>query len=124
MAYNKTEAEIAEHIGADAVIYQTLPDLVASCASLSSDIVAFEVGVFSGEYVTPVDKNYFEHLESLRGENSLKKRQEAAITAVAAGIASDGDVEQMLSRAKVNGNSEKKVRDRMDPSMHNFGDYM
>jgi len=111
---------VAEHIGADAVIYQTLPDLIQSCSSLNPAIKNFEVGVFSGNYVTPVDLDYFERLENIRGQNSAKKRQEAAISAVAAGIASDGDVETVLNRVRAG----EKVRETMDVSIHNFGDYV
>lgn len=122
VAFGRTEAEIAEHIGADAVIYQTLPDLVKSCSSLSSTIKNFEVGVFSGEYVTPVDPNYFKRLEGIRGENSRLKRKAAAMKAVAAGIASKGDVDVLNGATYLNGDSDK-VRARMDVSIHNFGDY-
>jgi amidophosphoribosyltransferase len=34
VAHGRTEAEIAEAIGADLVIYQTIDDLVQSCRSL------------------------------------------------------------------------------------------
>ncbi|KAI5852699.1 nucleophile aminohydrolase [Morchella snyderi] len=131
VAYGRTEEEISEHIGADAVIYQTLPDLVESCSSLSSHIKNFEVGVFSGEYVTPVDPSYFKKLENIRGETSKMKRKEAAIKAVAAGIANEGDVADVLKMngVKVNGHGfdepvSETVRERMDVSIHNFGDYV
>lgn len=35
IAYDKTAKDIAHEIGADAVIYQSLPDLEAACAELS-----------------------------------------------------------------------------------------
>lgn len=136
VAYGRTEEEVAEHIGADAVIYQTLPDLIKSCSSLSGHIKNFEVGVFNGEYVTPVDPSYFKRLENIRGETSKMKRKEAAIKAVAAGIANDSDVADVLkmSGAKVNGHesgateegeqARERVRGRMDVSIHNFGDYV
>lgn len=126
MAYNRSEEDVAKHIGADAVIYQTLDDLVASCTSLNPEIKRFEVGVFSGEYTTPVAPDYFERLELMRGRSSLKKRQEAAISAVAAGLANDGDVEHVLKRVRTNGGEqcEIKVKDTMDCSIHNFNDYV
>lgn len=136
VAYGRTEEEVAEHIGADAVIYQTLPDLIKSCSSLSGHIKNFEVGVFNGQYVTPVDPSYFKRLEDIRGETSKMKRKEAAIKAVAASIANEGDVVEALkmSGAKVNGHefeateeeserARERVRERMDVSIHNFGDY-
>ena len=123
VAYDRTEADVAEHIGADAVIYQTLTDLIQSCSSLNPAIKNFEVGVFCGNYVTPVETDYFERLENIRGQNSAKKRREAAISAVAAGIANDGDVETVLDRVRV-ANGTEKVRETMDVSIHNFGDYV
>lgn len=121
VAFGRTEEEVAENIGADAVIYQTLPDLVDSCASLSETISKFEVGVFSGEYVTPVEPGYFEHLEALRGENAKMKKKEAAAKAVAAGVGSPNEIGLVLNGALSNG--EKDVKDRMDISLHNLGDY-
>lgn len=65
------------------------------------------------------------------------KRKEAAIKAVAAGIANEGDVADVLkmSGVKINGHefeateeegerARERVRERMDVSIHNFGDYM
>lgn len=126
VAYNRTEEDVAKHIGADAVIYQTLDDLVASCTSLNPEIKRFEVGVFSGQYTTPVAPEYFERLERIRGQSSRKKRQEASISAVAAAVASDGDIEHVLKRVRTNGGeqSEVKVKDTMDCSIHNFNDYV
>lgn len=119
------------------MIYQTLPDLIKSCSSLSGHIKNFEVGVFNGEYVTPVDPSYFKKLENIRGETSKMKRKEAAIKAVAAGLANEGDVVDILKMngVKVNGQgfeaaedvnerARDRVRGRMDVSIHNFGDYV
>ncbi|KAH8695870.1 nucleophile aminohydrolase [Phaeosphaeriaceae sp. PMI808] len=53
IAYNRNRAAIAEHIGAEEVIYQSLEDLKAACADLSPrQPQEFEVGVFCGKYVT------------------------------------------------------------------------
>lgn len=125
VAYNRTENQIATEIGADAVIYQTLPDLIASCHSLNPAIKNFEHGVFSGEYVTPVDDGYFKQLEEVRGETAKLKRKEAAITAIAAGVASPGEINTVL---QVNGFSNigmngEDVKERMDISIHNMADF-
>ena len=125
VAYGRSEAEVSEIIGADAVIFQTLPDLISSCHSLNPTIKNFEHGVFSGEYVTPVDENYFSELEEARGETAKLKRKEAAITAVAAGVASPGDIKTVLQDVKgvkVHENGEH-VEERMDISIHNIGDF-
>ncbi|KAH9989091.1 phosphoribosyltransferase-like protein [Russula compacta] len=70
VAHGRTTEEVAEAIGADLVIFQTLPDLVCSVRQLNPSIERFECSVFSGEYVTGgVDGEYLDHLESLRSDN-------------------------------------------------------
>jgi len=74
VAHGRTTDEIAEAIGADLVIFQTLPDLVASVRQLNPVIERFECSVFSGEYVTGgVDGVYLDHLESTRSDNMKTK---------------------------------------------------
>lgn len=53
VAHNRDRKAIAEHIGAEEVIYQSLADLKASCAELSprGPTQDFEVGVFCVKYV-------------------------------------------------------------------------
>lgn len=100
IAHHRDSAAIARHIGADDVIYQTLPDLIDACASLSPRDPAtqkFEVGVFCGKYVTPVDDGYFEHLERIRGESRKLKVMETAREAVVHGVA---DQKQIRMAAK------------------------
>lgn len=95
IAHHRTSADIASHIGADDVIYQSLEDLERSCAQLSPRDPAtqkFEVGVFCGSYVTPVDSDYFEHLERVRGETRKIKVMESAREAVRQGAASEEEV--------------------------------
>jgi amidophosphoribosyltransferase len=90
IAYHKSRHQIAQAIGADAVIFQSLPDLEAACAELSPRDPAtqkFEVGVFCGKYVTPVEEGYFEHLEALRSGRERQKVQHKTRTAIAHGLA-------------------------------------
>lgn len=71
VAHGKTRQEIAQHISADEVIFQTLEDLQAACieaAEGESTVKGFEVGVFCGEYITDVPEGYFDHLSRLRGK--------------------------------------------------------
>lgn len=80
VAHGRTRREIAEHISADEVIFQSLEDLQAACieaAEGESKVESFEVGVFSGKYVTDVPEGYFEHLSRLR-----KKGKKAGAVAV------------------------------------------
>lgn len=99
IAHSRSESDIAKVIGADAVIYQTLPDLEAACAALSPRDPAtqkFEVGVFCGRYITPVEDGYFHHLEQIRGERRKAKIEETARRAVVQGLA----CEEQLKIAK------------------------
>jgi amidophosphoribosyltransferase len=101
VAHGRTTEQVANAIGADLVIFQTLPDLVASVRQLNPSIEQFECSVFSGEYVTGgVDAQYLDHLESVRSDN-MKTKAVAAIPAPASGTASavngchtgmDGDI--------------------------------
>ena len=163
IAHHRDERSIAEHIGAVKVIYQTLDDLKTACAELSPrQNQEFEVGVFCGKYVTPVEPGYFEHLERLRGESRKLKLMENAREAVAHGTAGAEEVQIAANGLRVNGdgklvpasghsngasgvndhngvngqgspqlNGKRKrgeedsppPKDRMDISLHNFGDY-
>jgi amidophosphoribosyltransferase len=95
IAHARTSQDICEVIGADAVIYQTLPDLEAACLALTpkqNGPERFEVGVFCGKYVTPVHDDYFKHLELIRGERKKAKVIAGARLAVAQGVAGDQDI--------------------------------
>lgn len=56
------------------MVYQSLEDLKAACMEAAEGdckVEDFEVGVFSGNYMTCVPENYFEHLSQLRrGKNA------------------------------------------------------
>lgn len=74
VAYGRDEASIAKAIGADFVIFQTLPDLVESVRRLNTNITTFDCSVFTGDYVTGgVDESYLEEIESLRSDNNWFK---------------------------------------------------
>ncbi|KAJ6624541.1 phosphoribosyltransferase-like protein [Mycena sp. CBHHK59/15] len=74
VAHKRDTASIASAIGADLVIFQTLPDLIESVRQFNRDITAFDCSVFTGDYVTgDVDENYLSHLESLRADNARGK---------------------------------------------------
>ena len=109
----------------------------------------FEVGVFCGTYVTPVDKAYFDHLEQIRGQSKKLKVEAEARRAVASGVAglqqlqlaangaivnSNGQVvpaeaedpalelQTTHHATDVNGDESPSVRTRMDISIHNMAD--
>lgn len=59
IAHKRDEKAIAQHIGAEVVIFQSLEDLQVACVEAATDGVGrknqeFEVGVFNGQYVSPV----------------------------------------------------------------------
>ncbi|KAK5077016.1 amidophosphoribosyltransferase [Lithohypha guttulata] len=157
VAHNHQGADaIAKHIGADSVIYQSLDDLKKACIMAAADSGAvdapsnFEVGVFCGTYVTPVDRAYFDHLEQIRGQSRKLKVEEEARRAVASGVAgpqqlqvaangavvetngqvvpaepADGKIEVPANNHMTNHEEAESpsVKTRMDISIHNIGDY-
>ncbi|PYH94281.1 Amidophosphoribosyltransferase [Aspergillus ellipticus CBS 707.79] len=156
VAHNRNPETIAKHIGADSVIYQTLDDLKGACAEIAkenglSEPHDFEVGVFCGNYITPVAEDYFEHLEKLRGEGRKIKALDRAKEAVTHGFASEKDFRMAANGVKLDGTGNiipaldpsesevpqvsvcstrkhaheepPKVKDRMDISIHNIADH-
>jgi amidophosphoribosyltransferase len=100
-------------IGADAVIYQNLEDLKDACASLSPrPNQKFEVGVFCGKYITPVQEGYFEHLDQLRGTRKKEAEIDSARQAIVAGVADGSAVKAALAAAaasKINPRASQEV---------------
>ncbi|MFC4215616.1 amidophosphoribosyltransferase [Pseudophaeobacter arcticus] len=65
IADGRTTEEIREELGADALIYQRLEDLVWAAKEGNKDIEAFDCSCFDGKYVTgSVSQDYLESLES------------------------------------------------------------
>lgn len=164
VAHNYHGADaIAKHIGADSVVYQTLDDLKAACVDAAREADShdapkdFEVGVFCGSYITPVDEDYFYHLERVRGQTRKLKVMDEARQAVAQGTAGEAQIQLATNRAVVNDSGKvvpatngdvrkssvhldhldlshrnstasyedesPSVRERMDISIHNLGDF-
>lgn len=70
VAYKRSIPDIAKEIGADLVIYQSLPDLIAAVQQLNPAIKKFECSVFTGEYITGgVDEEYLGGLEEKRADS-------------------------------------------------------
>lgn len=108
VAHGRNRQAIAEHIGADEVIYQSLADLKAACAELSprGPTQTFEVGVFCGTYVTPVTDGYFAHLEKIRGETKKLKVLENAKDAILHGVAGAEELEIVTNGVSVASNGQ------------------
>jgi amidophosphoribosyltransferase len=70
VAHKRSIPDIAKEIGADLVIYQTLPDLVAAVQQFNPSIEKFDCSVFTGEYITGgVDEEYLSGLENKRADD-------------------------------------------------------
>lgn len=82
VAHNRSVEEVAATIQADAVIYQTLDELVDSVRALNPAITKFDCSVFDGQYVTGgVDEAYLIHLEGLRSDNEQRKKKAQKVDA-------------------------------------------
>jgi len=74
VAYNRDTESIATAIGADLVVFQTLPDLVSSIRHLNPKITTFDCSMFTGDYITGgVDEAYLAYIEGLRADNVKDK---------------------------------------------------
>ncbi len=69
IATGRTEAEVAQAIGADRVIYQDLHDLIEAAREGNPRITAFDTSCFDGVYVTgDIGKEYLDHVEHVRSD--------------------------------------------------------
>ena len=76
IAYKRTEADVANVIGADWMVYLPLEKLVEAVKSCSKDgPKEFDTSCFDGKYVTgDIDEAYIERIESERDDLSLAKK--------------------------------------------------
>ncbi|KAH6897452.1 amidophosphoribosyltransferase [Thelonectria olida] len=117
-AHGRTTEEIAKYIQADHLVYLSLDGLKEACmnaAGKDCEVEDFEVGVFSGKYVTGVPEGYFEHLSLLR-KNKKRKATAAGLTVVGPREPSENAV-VVTSSGPVNGADPEH---REDISIHNF----
>ena len=85
VASGRTEAEVAEYIGADWLIYQDLQDLIRSVRYDNGEIKEFDTSCFSGEYVTgDITTAYLRQIELGRSDQA-KQDRENALEGVASG---------------------------------------
>ena len=76
IAHDKTETEVADAIGADELIYQSLDDLISSVQEGNPDIKDFETSIFTGNYPTQIEDGYLENLEEERSDIIKMSKQE------------------------------------------------
>ncbi|KAJ3086525.1 amidophosphoribosyltransferase [Quaeritorhiza haematococci] len=77
VAFDKSEDDVAKEIGADAVVFQNLDDLVQSVKRFNDAIGTFDLSVFNGCYVTgDITQDYLQALENERNDIAKMKRGE------------------------------------------------
>ena len=70
LANGRSDAEIAREIGADAVIYQDLADLVSAVRAVNPRLTSFDASCFDGRYITgDISEEYLFLLEDRRNGN-------------------------------------------------------
>ncbi|GAB2932878.1 amidophosphoribosyltransferase [Rheinheimera gaetbuli] len=81
IAHGHDVDSICDIIGADGLIFQSLPDLIEAVRSENPEIRRFETSVFDGNYVTnDIDQDYLNRLDQMRNDDSKAKSQAAMAT--------------------------------------------
>lgn len=74
VAYERSDQEIATEIGADALIYQDLDDLIESAHEGNTSITRFDASCFDGVYVTgDVHQEYLDRIEARRADSAKNR---------------------------------------------------
>ena len=75
LATGRTDEEICKEIGADALIYQDLDELVRDVKLSNPKINDFDCSCFDGKYVTgDIDAAYLSRIETARGDLNSKQK--------------------------------------------------
>ncbi|WOT03994.1 amidophosphoribosyltransferase [Shewanella youngdeokensis] len=75
IAHGRDVEEITKLIGADGMIFQSLPDLIEAVRKENPSIKQFETSVFDGKYVTnDVNQDYLDYLTKLRNDDAKANR--------------------------------------------------
>lgn len=78
IAHGRDVDEICKEIGADGLIYQSLPDLIDAVKQENPEISQFETSVFDGNYVTKdIDQDYLNRLDANRNDDMKRARESA-----------------------------------------------
>ncbi|CAM3860471.1 amidophosphoribosyltransferase [Rheinheimera salexigens] len=81
IAHGHDVDSICNIIGADGLIFQSLPDLIEAVRLGNPEIKRFDTSVFDGNYVTnDIDQNYLNRLEQLRNNDAKAKADVAMAT--------------------------------------------
>ena len=75
IAHGRETDEICKMIGADALMFQDLSDLVSAVGIGNPSVTQFETSVFSGHYVTgDIDQAYLDLIDSIRNDDAKLDR--------------------------------------------------
>ncbi len=73
IAHGRDEKQVAHAIGVDRLFYLSLEDLIAAVQQGNPRLQHFDCSVFTGEYATGEDNNYFVELEAQRNDQQKEK---------------------------------------------------
>jgi len=81
IAHGHDVDSICDIIGADGLIFQSLPDLIEAVRMENPEIKRFETSVFDGNYVTnDIDQDYLNRLDQMRSDGAKAKSGAAMAT--------------------------------------------
>ncbi|GAA0554145.1 MULTISPECIES: amidophosphoribosyltransferase [Rheinheimera] len=81
IAHGHDVESICDIIGADGLIFQSLPDLIEAVRLANPEIKRFETSVFDGNYVTnDIDQDYLNLLDQMRSDDAKAKLGAAMAT--------------------------------------------
>lgn len=81
IAHGHDVDSICDIIGADGLIFQSLPDLIEAVRLANPEIKRFETSVFDGNYVTnDIDQDYLNRLDQMRSDDAKAKLGAAMAT--------------------------------------------
>ncbi|HEY9041487.1 MAG TPA: amidophosphoribosyltransferase [Rheinheimera sp.] len=81
IAHGHDVESICDIIGADGLIFQSLPDLIEAVRLANPEIKRFETSVFDGNYVTnDIDQDYLNRLDQMRSDDAKAKLGAAMAT--------------------------------------------
>ena len=81
IAHGHDVDSICSTIGADGLIFQSLPDLIEAVRLENPEIKRFETSVFDGNYVTnDIDQEYLNRLDQMRSDSAKAKSGSAMAT--------------------------------------------
>lgn len=77
IAHGRDPEEISKMIGADALMFQDLDDLIIAVGMGNPSITTFETSVFSGQYVTgDIDQAYLDLIDTMRNDDAKLEREQ------------------------------------------------